>query len=142
MRVVIDTNVMVSGVLNPYGPPGRILSALLPGTIVMLYDERILSEYREVLVRPAFGLSRSDVEVLLEFVEVTGEHISTGPLSLVLPAPTDLPFLEVATSGAADTLITGNSKHFKPRRGQHSVLVTTPADFLRCEGDLSSLRKR
>ena len=142
MRVVIDTNVMVSGVLNPYGPPGRILSALLAGTIVTLYDERILSEYREVLFRPAFGLSRSDVEVLLNFVEATGEHISAEPLSLLLPDPTDLPFLEVAASGDADTLITGNSRHFKPRRGQHSVLVTTPADFLRCEGDLSSLRNR
>ena len=130
MRVVIDTNVMVSGVLNPHGPPGRIVNALLSEIITVLHDDRILSEYREVLLRPAFGFARSDVEVLLDFVESAGEHVSAEPLSLVLPDPNDLPFLEVA-SGGADALITGNIKHFKPRRGQHSVLVTTPADFLR-----------
>jgi len=78
-----------------------------------------------------FGFSRSDVEFLLDFVESTGEHVSARPLSLVLPDPSDLPFLEVATSGDADALITGNIKHFKARRGQHKVLVVTPADFLR-----------
>jgi putative PIN family toxin of toxin-antitoxin system len=131
MRVVIDTNVMVSGVLNPHGPPGRIVNALLSETITVLHDDRILSEYREVLLRPAFRFPRSDVEVLLDFVESAGEHVSAEPLTLVLPDPNDLPFLEVATSGNADALITGNIKHFKPRRGRHSVLVTTPADFLR-----------
>lgn len=134
MRVVIDTNVMVSGVLNPHGPPGRIVNALLSEMITVLDDDRILSEYREVLLRPAFGFARSDVEVLLDFVESAGEHVSAEPLSLVLPDPNDLPFLEIATSGGADALITGNIKHFKPRRGQHSVLVTTPADFLRRYG--------
>ncbi len=135
MRVVIDTNVMVSGVLNPHGPPGRIVSALLSETLTILHDDRILSEYREVLLRPTFGFARSDVEGLLDFVESAGEHARSGPLSLVLPDPDDLPFLEVATSGAADALITGNIRHFKPRRGRHSVLVTTPADFVRHQAD-------
>lgn len=131
MRVVIDTNVVVSGVLNPHGPPGRIVNALLSETLTVLHDDRILSEYREVLLRPAFGFSRSDVEALLDFVESAGEHVSAEPLSLVLPDPDDLPFLEGAASGGADALITGNIRHFRPRRGQHKVLVTTPADFLR-----------
>jgi len=131
MRVVIDTNVMVSGVLNPHGPPGRIVNALLSETVTVLHDDRILSEYREVLLRPTFRFPLADVEVLLDFVESAGEHVSAQPLSLVLPDPNDLPFLEVATSGRADALITGNIKHFRPRRGQHRVLVTTPAEFLR-----------
>lgn len=130
MRVVIDTNVIVSGILNPHGSPGRIVNALLSEAITVLHDDRILSEYREVLLRPTFGFSSSDVDVLLDFVESSGEHVSAEPLALILPDPNDLPFLEVAASGSADALITGNIKHFKPRRGQHSVLVTTPADFL------------
>ena len=135
MRVVIDTNVIVSGVLNPHGPPGRIVNALLSETITVLYDDRMLSEYREVLLRPTFTFPRSDVEVLLGFVESVGEHVSAEPLSLVLPDPNDLPFLEVATRGGADALIIGNIKHFKSRRGQPGVLVITPADFLRCYGN-------
>jgi putative PIN family toxin of toxin-antitoxin system len=134
MRVVIDTNVIVSGILSPHGSPGRIVSALLSEAITALHDERILSEYREVLLRPAFGFSSSDVEVVLDFVESAGEHVSAEPLSLILPDRNDLPFLEVASSGGADALVTGNIKHFRPRRGQHSVLVIAPADFLRRYG--------
>jgi len=130
MRVVIDTNVIVSGVLNPYGSPGRILNAVLSGTITVLYDDRILPEYREVLLRRVFGFQRSDVDVLLDFIETDGIHTNAKPLTLVLPDPDDLLFLEVATSGGADALITGNVRHFKPRRGQHDVLVMTPTDFL------------
>ena len=131
MRVVIDTKVMVSGILNPHGPPGRVIDAILSETIPVLHDDRILSEYREVLLRPTFGFARSDVELLLEFVESAGEHISASPLSLVLPDPTDLPFLGVAMSGRADALITGNRKHFRPKGGKQNVPVIAPADFLR-----------
>lgn len=131
MRLVILTNVLVSGILNPHGAPGRILNALLSETLTLLHDDRILSEYRGVLLRPRFAFSHSDVEVLLDFVESAGEHISTEPLSLLLPDSSDLPFLEVAVSGAAKALITGKVQHFKPRRGQHHVLVATPADFMR-----------
>ncbi len=131
MRVVIDTNVLVSGIINPHGPPGRIVDAILSEAITVLYDDRILSEYRDVLMRPRFGFERTDVETILDFIEATGEHISAGEVDVVLPDSTDLPFLEVATAGVADALVSGNLKHFKPRRGTHKVSVCTPAEFLR-----------
>jgi len=131
MRVVIDTNVLVSGVINPHGPPGRVVNAILSEMIIVLYDDRILSEYREALMRPIFGFQRADVDVLLEFLELTGEHAGAGPIAVVLPDATDLPSLEVAVAGRADALITGNIKHFKPRRGQHNIHVSTPAEFVR-----------
>lgn len=131
MRIVVDTNVLVSGVLNPHGAPGRIVDAMLSEAFTLLYDDRIHSEYSEVLQRPAFGFRRVDVETLLEFVETAGERISTLPAAVVLPDPADLPFLEVAMSGQADALVTGNVRHFRPRRGQHRVDVVAPADFLR-----------
>lgn len=130
MRVVLDTNVLVSGVINPHGTPGRVVDALLAGTLMVLYDDRIFSEYWEVLSRPAFGFDRGDIETLLDFIEQSGEPTVAQPLDVVLPDPTDLPFLEVAVYGRADALITGNVKHFKPRRGQHSVDICTPAEWL------------
>jgi putative PIN family toxin of toxin-antitoxin system len=131
MRVVIDTNVLVSGVINPHGPPGRILDAALAEHIRVLYDDRILGEYRAVLLRPFFGFQRNDVETLLNFFEFSGERISAKPISIVLPDATDLPFLEVAMAGSADALITGNLRHFKPRRGRLNVYACSPAEFLR-----------
>lgn len=73
MRVVIDTNVLVSGVMNPHGPPGRIVDGVLAGDFTVLYDDRMMSEYWEVLGRPTFGFNDADIEALLEFVEMTGE---------------------------------------------------------------------
>jgi putative PIN family toxin of toxin-antitoxin system len=131
MRVVIDTNVLVSGVMNPQGPPGRIVDEALAGAFTVLYDDRIMSEYREVLGRPAFGFSLTDVDALLDFIEMTGEPVAGLRLPIVLPDSRDLPFLEVAAAGRADALITGNTRHFKPRRGQHAVKICTPAEFVR-----------
>jgi putative PIN family toxin of toxin-antitoxin system len=130
MRVVVDTNVLVSGILNPHGTPGVIVDAILAQLVTVLCDDRILSEYREVLQRPAFGFPSAVVETLLEFLEEVSEHISARPLATVLPDEDDLPFLEVAVEGRADALVTGNIRHFRPRRGLHEVKVVTPADFV------------
>ena len=48
MKVVLDTNVLVSGLLNPYGPPGRIVQLAAAGELQLCLDARILAEYREV----------------------------------------------------------------------------------------------
>ena len=55
MRIVLDTNVLVSGLLNPDGAPGRLLDLILGGRLQILYDDRILGEYSDVLARPQFG---------------------------------------------------------------------------------------
>ena len=129
MRVVVDTNVIVSGLMNHDGSPGRVIDALLSGKAVLLYDDRILSEYRQVLPRPKFRLNLSEIDEFLRFVEESGEYFSGQRLDLVLPDATDLVFLEVATASLADALITGNAKHFRPLRGQHAVKVLSPVEF-------------
>ena len=130
MRVVVDTNVLVSGVINPHGSPGRILDSIASQTITVLFDDRILSEYPDVLLRPMFAFQPGDVNALLDFIEFSGEHVTAGPVDLALPDPTDLPFLEVAIAGSADALVTGNLKHFKPVRGRHAVFILSPAELL------------
>jgi putative PIN family toxin of toxin-antitoxin system len=131
MRVVIDTNVLVSGIMNPHGSPGRVVDSIVSQSISALYDDRILLEYRDVLLRPFFGFQATDVNALVDFIELSGEQISAGPVNAVLPDPTDLPFLEVAIAGSADALVPGNLKHFKPVRGRHSVSILSPAELLR-----------
>jgi putative PIN family toxin of toxin-antitoxin system len=129
MRVVIDTNVLVSGLLNPFGPPGRVIDLAIAGEILVLFDDRILAEYRSVLLRPRFGFQPDDVRILLEYLEQEGEPVVARPMKLELDDPDDLPFLEVAVAGAADSLITGNVRHFRPKSGRHRVKVLTPTKF-------------
>ncbi len=127
-RVVLDTNVLVSALLNSFGAPGRVLDLVLAGELIVVHDDRVLAEWRQVLHREKFGFSAGDVEVLLGFVEGEGISVNPSPLGIKLPDQDDLPFLEVAHAAEA-TLITGNTRHYPPeaRRG---VAVLDPASFL------------
>lgn len=131
MRVVVDTNVLVSAFRKRPSVPGRVLDLLLTRALVVLYDNRIVEEYADVLSRPRFAFDPHDIALFLDFVEHGREYIAAEPLNLVLPDSTDLPFLEVAAAGDADALITGNARDFKPKRGHHSVNICSPADFFR-----------
>lgn len=135
MKVVLDTNVLVSGFLNPYGPPGSILGLAASGDLALCYDARILAEYREVLLRPKFELDAQAVDDFLAQVEAEGELAATAPLPHRLPDHSDEPFLEAARGGRAECLVTGNLKHF-PARLCLGMKVVSPAEFV------DGLRKR
>ncbi len=129
MIVVLDTNVLISGILKPYSTAASILHLIADGTVPLAYDLRILSEYREVLSRPQFGFAKEDVEAVLEQVEREGHLISAKPLKFHLPDPDDEPFLEVALSGRAKAIVTGNKRHF-PKREYEGTKILSPAEFL------------
>lgn len=130
MRVVIDTNVLVSGLLSPYGSAAEIMRMLVGGSLDILYDARILSEYEEVLSRPKFSFDKNKIGHLIEFITSFGIPISAAPLSRHLSDLDDEPFLEVAIAGKADALITGNTVHY-PMKSRHKIHVLTPGQFLK-----------
>ena len=135
MRVVLDTNVLVAGLLNPYGPPGRIVQMLAAGKLALLFDARILNEYRQVLARPKFPFRPDEIEALLQQAYTTGEPVAPGLLAVPLPDAGDEPFLEVAITAGAEYLVTGNARHF-PVRHRHRVRVVSPAKFIEiCRGE-------
>ena len=131
MRIVLDTNVLVSGLLNPDGTPGRIIDLLLGDLIEVLYDDRILGEYQDVLTRPELAIDRSFSQSIISYIRLSGERVTALPLAAdTLTDPDDLPFAEVANSGGAEALGTGNLKHFSGL-SEHGVLVLSPAQFLK-----------
>lgn len=125
---VLDTNVIVSGLLSPHGPPGRLLDMILARMLRLTYDDRIEAEYRDVLSRPAFAFPVPRREAFLGILRFQ-DHVTALPWNW--PAPPDLddlPFLEVATSATDRVLVTGNLKHFPPRcRGPVDVLSPAQA---------------
>ena len=58
MKVVVDTNVLVSALIQPLGKPAQVLALVRSGALTLLHDERILAEYGEVLRRPRFRSTR------------------------------------------------------------------------------------
>jgi putative PIN family toxin of toxin-antitoxin system len=129
MIVVLDTNVLVSGLLTPFSPCGEIVRMVSSGELTLCLDARLLAEYSEVLRRPHFQFDPNLVAALLDHVSHTGVPVSASPLVASLPDPDDAAFLEVAIAGEAECLITGNLKHF-PGRSRQGVTVLSPRDFL------------
>lgn len=129
MKIVLDTNVLVSGILSPHGPPAAVLRALLTERVRLCFDERILAEYRDVLCRGKFAFDRELVAELLSFLEASGFRALAQPLDLALPDPNDQMFVEVAVFSQADFLVTGNLKHF-PRSARQGIAVASPREFL------------
>jgi len=130
LKVVLDTNVLVSGLLNPFGAPGQIVRTVSSGTLELCHDSRILSEYREVLLRPKFLFQEKYVDDLLDQIQACGHPVSSRPLGFSLADPDDEPFLEVALSGQASYLITGNLKDYTLYKGK-DVKVISPSDFIK-----------
>jgi len=130
MRIVLDTNVLISGLLNPNGPPGRIIDLTLSQRLKILYDDRILAEYDDVIKRPHLKIEKELASTVLGFFRLSGEPVIASPLAEdLLPDPDDVIFIEVALSGKADGLITGNIKHFK--NTPKEVNIFTPTEFIK-----------
>jgi len=134
VRVVIDTNVLVSGLLGLYSYPARIIDLLYTGRFTCIHDDRILMEYCEVLSRPKFAqaISRSERVDLINYLERFGDHVLTeplGPLASAAPDRFDLPFAEAAVAGVARYLITGNIAHFGFFAGNKwNIQILSPKD--------------
>lgn len=120
---VLDTNVVVSGLLSPMGPPGRLVDAVLGGRLRMVVDDRILFEYREVLARPKFGFEAGR-RVAFFGLMAFQIHLTAAPIEgMLVSDPDDTTFLELAAASESRVLITGNLKHYLAKsRGPVEVL--------------------
>lgn len=128
MKIVVDTNVLVSALIRSEGIPARILDVILSRQAKTVLDHRIYLEYEEVLLRPEFGFSRELVDDLLDFLWLSSERVRVATMSVELPDADDTKFLEVAMTASADFLITGNLRHF-PARQRHGVHVVSPREW-------------
>ncbi|MCD8096810.1 MAG: putative toxin-antitoxin system toxin component, PIN family [Lachnospiraceae bacterium] len=113
--VVIDTNVLVSAMLNWNSVPGNIMKLVFDGPIIPVFNADILKEYHEVLLRPKFHLTCEIVESLLSGIETRGNYVEAETLDIKLPDPEDRMFYEVVMEERKTEdarLVTGNIKHF------------------------------
>lgn len=128
MRLVLDTNVLVSAVVAAHGTCARIVDLVADGALDLTVDDRILAEYTAVLQRPELRIMPEDAAILLELIRSVSHPLSGHPLPVRLPDPSDEAFLEVAAASDA-ILVTGNLRHY-PRDSRARVTVLTPAELL------------
>jgi len=128
MRVVLDTNILVSAVLG--GRLAAILDAWEAGQFTLLVNTEILREYRSVLARPKFGLNIEDVDNIIGYIFQQAEFVTTTLLSTVSSEdPADDKFLKVALTGQADCIVSGDN-HLLRLKACEGIPIYTAREFL------------
>jgi putative PIN family toxin of toxin-antitoxin system len=125
MKIVLDTNVLISALLSPKGPPARIMDGILNGKYTLQLDNRILLEYMDVIRRPEFAFKEEWISPLIDYIRMESDFISAEQIPWDLPDRDDCMFYEVALASSAKALITGNKKHFP-----ECPLIMSPSEFL------------
>jgi len=125
MKIVLDTNVIVSALLSPTGVPARILSLVLDGFITIFYDNKILVEYLDVLNRERLKIDKDLINLVVDFINKEGEFRTARPLTVQFIDEDDRIFYELYKTGGIDFLVTGNIRHFPREKG-----IVSPRKFL------------
>lgn len=125
---VIDTNVIVSAMLKWNSVPGNIVEFSFNGLIVPVFNDEIIKEYRDVLLRPKFHLTEQIVNDVLDAISENGVYVNGEKIDVELPDPKDRVFYEVVMEKRREEdayLVTGNLKHFPVK-----TFIVTPREML------------
>jgi putative PIN family toxin of toxin-antitoxin system len=123
IRVVLDTNIIVSALLQPLGPPAQVFELVLGDALQLCVTGSIYTEYEEVISRPRF--QRTDETIVQALRTIRDKGYWVRPVESVRACldPDDDIFLECAVAAAADYLVTGNLKHFPASFGDTRVIT-------------------
>ncbi len=132
IRVVLDTNVIVSAHLHEGGLEATVFLLALSGTITLCVSQPILAEYEGVLSRKKFSLDPHRVARSLEKIRRASRRVRPKRTLAECPDPEDNRFLECAEAARADYLITGNKRHFPTHWGKTKVV--NAREFLEITG--------
>jgi putative PIN family toxin of toxin-antitoxin system len=123
IRVVLDTNVLVSANLSDQGLESLVVSLVLNRKIRLCLSPPILDEYRRVLYYPRLKFEPAEIDRLLARLRRCGIKVVPDHPVSVPPDEPDNRFLECAEAARAEFLVTGNQKHF-PNRWKLTDVVT------------------
>lgn len=130
MRIVCDTNVLVSGILFQ-GPPRRILDMASRGDVTNFTSPALLREAEDVLSRPKFGLRAEQVVGIIALFRDTFEIAHPSRTARVVIAdPSDDMVLEAAAAARADLIVSGD-KHILDLVEWNGIRILSPAAFVR-----------
>ena len=132
LKVVIDTNTVISAPLSENGNPAKIFELLLLEEISNFTSDNIISEIEEVFYRDKIKnkVSKEKIEFIMEnfrkFSEITEPNVK---LDIVKSDPDDNKFLECAETADADYIISGD-KHLKELIKYKEIKIVSPKEFV------------
>jgi putative PIN family toxin of toxin-antitoxin system len=133
LRAVIDTNILVSGLIRKQGLPGQVLRHLRDGDFTFIYSVPIMVEVVEVLSRPQiqhkYQVESEDITALINLVRLRGELVSPNRKIDACRDPKDNRFLEAAIEGNADIIVSGD-KDLLDLADFETIPIVSIAEFL------------
>ena len=134
MRIVIDTNVLISATFWT-GNPKQLLNRVRKKEFVLLTSQILLNELKEILIRPdkPFKLSEEEAEHMVNRIRSLAEIVRTHSFVKICRDEQDNRVLECAIDGGADWIISGDA-HLLELQSFQGVRIGTVGDFLSCIG--------
>lgn len=111
MRLVVDTNIIVSALLSSESKAFQLLSDVLDGKYIVLISEEIFKEYEDVLSRDKFGFDSDIINFLLSWFRENAVWVEVSESDTPMKDEKDRVFYDLAKSCKA-RLVTGNIKHY------------------------------
>lgn len=113
LRIVLDTNVLISAAVKPLGSQALVVNLVAFGAVELFVSEAILAEYREVFSRAKFArLPSAEVATLLALIESEATMVTPSTRLEISTHDSDNRFYECADAAQADYIVTGNTRHF------------------------------
>ncbi len=128
LRLVLDTNVIVSAALKPDGLPLTVLMLAMTRPAQLYVSSEIFAEYREVIARPELKIRRGLRRQFLQLIKNHSRLVHPARPLQIAKDPGDDKFLECADAARADYLVTGNLRHF-PKFWKKTKVIT-PGELL------------
>ena len=129
MRVILDTNVFISGVFFS-GPPYRILEAWRDGKLQLVVSQEILEEYRRVGGTLAEQFPGVNLQPIIDLVTTKAEIFSNQALpESVCEDPEDDKFIACALAGRCRVIVSGD-RHLLKVSGFWEIKVMSPRQFI------------
>ncbi|HVI09702.1 MAG TPA: putative toxin-antitoxin system toxin component, PIN family [Candidatus Binatia bacterium] len=128
LRLVLDTNILVSAALKPDGLHRAILTIALTKPARLYVTGAVLAEYQEVLARRQFKIKRGTRLQFMQLIKNRARLVRPRRSLAAAKDPDDDKFLECADAARADYLVTGNLRHFP--RFWKSTKVVTAREFI------------
>jgi uncharacterized protein len=124
LRLVLDTNIVVSAALRPEGLQRSVLVLAITKPVRLYVSTVILAEYSDVLSRPELRIRRGLRQQLLQLIRRRSRSVVPTKHLQITSDPGDNIFLECADAAGADYLVTGNIRHF-PRFWKKTKVITS-----------------
>ena len=124
LRLVLDTNVVVSAAIKPDGLQRTVLLLAMAKPVRWYVSEQIMAEYAAVLARPELKIRRGLRQQLLQLIKNRSLVVVASDLPQVTTDPADNMFVECADAARADYLVTGNQRHY-PKFWKRTKIISS-----------------